>query len=162
MKQAAEQEKEKFMHRAIELAMENTQQNHGGPFGAVVVKDGKIIAEGKNLVTSRHDPTAHAEIMAIRNACEVLGSHQLEDCEIYASCEPCPMCLGAIYWARPKAVYFGAGRQDAARAYFDDSFIYKECNTEYHDRRIPFKQIQRDKAIEVFLKWMENEQKIPY
>ncbi len=150
------------MHRAIELAMENVEKNEGGPFGAVVVKDGEIIAEGKNLVTSQNDPTAHAEIIAIRNACEVLDSHQLSECEIYASCEPCPMCLGAIYWARPRAVYFAAGRQDAARAYFDDTFIYNECKTEHHERRIPFKQIHRDKAIEVFLKWMENEQKRPY
>ncbi|MCF8229494.1 MAG: nucleoside deaminase [Bacteroidales bacterium] len=155
-------DKEAFMLRAIDLAMENVHENHGGPFGAVVVKDGQIIAEGKNTVVKENDPTAHAEINAIRKACKVLNSHQLSDCELYASCEPCPMCLGAIYWARPKAVYFAADRKDAARAYFDDAHIYSECNTEIHKRRIPFKQMHRNKAIGVFLRWMENEQKTPY
>lgn len=156
------EEKEKYMLRAIELAKENVLSEDGGPFGAVVVKNGKIIAEGKNLVTANDDPTAHAEIVAIRKACEALNSHQLAGCEIYASCEPCPMCLGAIYWARPAAVYYAASRQDATRAYFDDSYIYRECNTEPEKRKIPFIQMHRDIAIEAFLRWMENEQRNPY
>ena len=130
-------EKDKyFMRRAIELAEEGMDSNSGGPFGAVIVKDNKIIAEGFNSVTSLKDPTAHAEIMAIRKACQKLNSFQLEDCTIYTSCEPCPMCLGAIYWARPKMVYYGCDRKDASEIGFDDQFIYDELTKETEGRNI--------------------------
>ncbi|HOS49133.1 MAG TPA: nucleoside deaminase, partial [Bacteroidia bacterium] len=126
-----------FMKAAILAASEGLKLGKGGPFGAVVVKDGKIIAVGSNHVTSTNDPTAHAEVMAIREACRVLGTYQLSDCEIYTSCEPCPMCMGAIYWARPKKVYYASTRHDAAAAGFDDSFIYDELNVDPKDRAIP-------------------------
>lgn len=153
---------EKFMKRAIELARINITANNGGPFGAVVVRDGQIIGEGSNMVTSSNDPSAHAEIVAIREACKHLGDFQLKGCEIYASCEPCPMCLGAIYWARPDKVYFAASSRDANRAYFDDSYIYQECQKKAGERKIPFVQILREDAIDVFLEWLENDKKIPY
>ena len=117
---------EKFMQEAIELARNGIQNNEGGPFGAVVVKDGEVIGRGNNCVTSTNDPTAHAEVIAIRDACKNLGTFQLEGCVIYTSCEPCPMCLGAIYWARPAKVYYGCTKKDAADVDFDDAFIYKE------------------------------------
>lgn len=155
-------EQNQFMQRAIELARQNVKTNNGGPFGAVIVKDGKIIAEGSNQVTAANDPTAHAEIIAIRKACDLLKDFQLKGCEIYASCEPCPMCFGAIYWSRPDKVYFAASAKDAGVADFDDSFIYHECHVENHNRKIPFKQIMREDAITVFKEWVENDKKIPY
>ncbi len=120
-----------FMREAIRLSMENVQSGNGGPFGAVIVKNGKIIAIGVNKVTKSNDPTAHAEINAIRNACKTLDSFQLDECEIYCSCEPCPMCLGVIYWARPKAIYFANTKKDAAEINFDDNFIYDEVKQPY-------------------------------
>jgi guanine deaminase len=153
---------EQFMQEAIRLAEENSRTGNGGPFGAVVVKDGKIIARGHNEVTSSNDPTAHAEIVAIRKACTELGSFQLEGCEIYSSCEPCPMCLGAIYWARPTKIYFAATRADAAQAGFDDSLIYQEIALDHHQRLIPCEQILPHEAIDVFQRWLANDNKIPY
>ena len=117
---------EYFMRKAIKLARKGMNKNAGGPFGAIVVKDGKIISKGYNKVTSKNDPTAHAEVVAIRKACKKLGTFQLDDCTIYTSCEPCPMCLGAIYWARPKQVFYASNKKDAAAIGFDDQFIYKE------------------------------------
>ncbi|WP_304622016.1 nucleoside deaminase [Rhodohalobacter sp. 614A] len=152
----------KFMNRALELARAGMKKNQGGPFGCVIVKNGSIIAEGNNRVTSDHDPTAHAEIIAIRNACRILNSFQLNDCEIYTSCEPCPMCLGAIYWARPKRVYYAANREDAAKAGFDDDFIYKELDLSPEERRIPMIQTERKKAIDLFKEWDLKEDKTQY
>lgn len=151
-----------FMSRAIELAMENVRAGRGGPFAAVVVKDGKIIAEGANCVTSENDPTAHAEIVAIRHACRVLGSFQLTGCEIYSSCEPCPMCLGAIYWARPARVYFAGTAADAAAAGFDDSFIYQQLWLPHDQRKIPLVPLMREEAQKTFRAWKEKSDKIPY
>ncbi|MBI2604635.1 MAG: nucleoside deaminase [Deltaproteobacteria bacterium] len=150
------------MKQAIELARRNVNGSNGGPFGAVVVKDGKVIAEGNNQVTSLQDPTAHAEVQAIRKACQALGTFDLSGCEIYSSCEPCPMCLGAIYWARPARVYFGATRQDAARAGFDDDLIYSEINVAPERRKIPMKQIRLDETDSVFSAWNSKEDKIRY
>lgn len=152
----------KFMQRAIELAREGMDAGAGGPFGSVVVRDGEIIAEGYNGVTSNNDPTAHAEVTAIRKACQKLGTFQLEDCEIYTSCEPCPMCLGAIYWARPKAVYYACSREDAAAIDFDDQLIYDEIDAGIENRQIPFKQIQREEALGVFDAWQKKTDKIEY
>ncbi len=152
----------KFMERAIELAQSGMEQNHGGPFGCVIVKDGAIIAEGYNRVTTDNDPTAHAEIIAIRNACSELNDFQLTDCDIYTSCEPCPMCLGAIYWARPKNIFYAATREDAADAGFDDEFIYKELDLTPSDRKIPMIASERKKAIQVFDLWKKKEDKIDY
>ncbi len=150
------------MQRAIELAREGMEAGAGGPFGSVVVKDGEIIAEGYNGVTSNNDPTAHAEVTAIRAACQKLGTFQLTDCEIYTSCEPCPMCLGAIYWARPKTVYYACTREDAAAIDFDDQLIYDEIDAGIESRQIPFQQIQRDQALSVFKAWQEKTDKIEY
>jgi guanine deaminase len=127
-----------FMARAIDLAIENVRSRRGGPFGAVVVKDGKIIAEAANGVTTANDPTAHAEVLAIRAACAKLGLFELRGCELYTSCEPCPMCLGAIYWARPDRVYFGGSAADASRVGFDDSLIYREIAQPHSARKIPY------------------------
>lgn len=151
-----------ILMRAIELAQQNVQTGNGGPFGAVIVKDGKIIAEGVNQVTTSNDPTAHAEIVAIRKACQVLGTFQLTDCEIYSSCEPCPMCLGAIYWARPKALYFASNKHDAARAGFDDSFIYDEILQPYQKRKITTQYIPLSEAQKVFDAWINADNKQPY
>lgn len=151
-----------FLKKAVQLAHENIEQGNGGPFGAVVVKNGQIIAEGANHVTSNNDPTAHAEVVAIREACQKLNSFQLEDCEIYCSCEPCPMCLGAIYWARPKAIYFAATKNDAANAGFDDSFIYEEIVLPLNKRAIQTEHHPLHQAIDVFNKWKEMENKIEY
>ncbi len=153
---------QKFMRRAIELAEKGMNSNEGGPFGAVVVKDGKIIAEGNNGVTSTNDPTAHAEVVAIRNACEKLKSFQLEDCIIYTSCESCPMCLGAIYWARPKKVFYACDKIDAAKIDFDDQFIYDEIEKPINDRNIPFIRILKEDGVQVFNKWEEKADKIEY
>src|SRR3990167_1516342 len=133
----------KFMSHAIRLSITKMVEGKGGPFGAVVVKNGKIIAEGFNKVTSTNDPSAHAEVVAIRNACKKLKSFQLTGCEIYTSCEPCPMCLGAIYWARPDRVYFANTREDAANIGFDDQFIYEEINRSIQKRKFKMKQFMR-------------------
>jgi len=151
-----------FMQKAIDLAQKGMDCNCGGPFGAIVVKDNRIIAEGFNQVTSSNDPTAHAEVVAIREACKVLNSFQLTDCTIYSSCEPCPMCLGAIYWARPKKVYFGATKEDAAAVNFDDHFIYEEMDLDFNKRHIDFENLMRDKAKVVFENWMNKEDKTTY
>lgn len=153
---------EKFMEEAILLANKAVDNNEGGPFGCVVVKDDVIIGRGNNKVTSSNDPTAHAEVMAIREACAFLGTFQLDGCEIFTSCEPCPMCLGAIYWARPKAVYYANTREDAAAIGFDDSMIYDEMKEANHRRRIPLKTIGRDAAIKVFEKWRGKADRIRY
>lgn len=154
--------KKEFMMRAIELARSNITNLYGGPFGAVIVKDGKIIGEGCNHVLANNDPTAHAEIMAIRDACKNLNNFQLDGCEIYSSCEPCPMCLGAIYWARPAKLYFAAGREDASGADFDDSLIYKEVSLPIQDRQIPTEQFLKKESQVVFNEWKENNLNIEY
>jgi guanine deaminase len=151
-----------FMARAIALSLENVQRRGGGPFAAVVVQDGKIIAEGANAVTATNDPTAHAEVVAIREACKILNSFDLQGCEIYTSCEPCPMCLGAIYWARPARVYFANSAADAARAGFDDAFIYQEIGRPHPERKIPMIQLAQDGALAAFRAWQEKEDKIRY
>jgi guanine deaminase len=151
-----------FLERAIELSRKGMQEGHGGPFGCVVVKGDDIAGEGYNMVTSSNDPTAHAEVVAIRNACRQLNTYQLTDCEIYTSCEPCPMCLGAIYWARPQRVIFANTKQDAAAIEFDDDFIYKEINTVMNERRIPFIHFPHLLAIEVFNEWKIREGKKRY
>lgn len=151
-----------FMERAIELSHHAMNENSGGPFGAVITKDGEIIAEGANQVTSANDPTAHAEVTAIRKACKKLNSYQLEDCTIYASCEPCPMCLGAIYWARPKKVFYACSREDAASIDFDDQFIYDEIKKEVDAREIDFIQMMRSDALKAFKSWEKKSDKIKY
>ncbi len=150
------------MARAVRLAIENVRSGNGGPFGAVVVKDGKIIAEGANCVTSTNDPTAHAEIVVIRKACEKLGLFELRDCDLYTSCEPCPMCLGAVYWARPARVYFGCTAADASEAGFDDSLIYQEIPQPHSERKIPMLQLMRAEALEAFRAWKQQPNKISY
>lgn len=151
-----------FIKRAIELSEKGMDDHAGGPFGAVIVKDGKIIAEGYNEVTSTKDPTAHAEVVAIRRACEQLDTFQLDGCILYTSCEPCPMCLGAIYWARPKAVYYACTKEDAAAIGFDDDFIYDELDKDMDDRRINFINLERKAGKEIFIKWQETEGRIDY
>ena len=150
----------KFMLRAIELSIENVQKGIGGPFGTVIVKDSNIIAEGSNLVTATNDPTAHAEMVAIRNACKKLNSFQLDDCKLYPSCEPCPMCFGAIYWARPKAIYFANTKDDATAIGFDDSFIYQQLMLDYAQRKIPMQQLMHEQAMQAFSLWKEKKDKI--
>ena len=154
--------KEEFMREAIRLSIENVESGNGGPFGVVIVKDGKIIAKGVNKVTSTNDPTAHAEVVAIRNACKELGSFQLDGCEIYTSCEPCPMCLAAIYWARIKKVYYANTRKDAARIAFDDDLIYRELAQPVSRRKVPMKQLLRPEALKVFAEWKTKADKIHY
>ncbi len=149
------------MSRAIQLAIENVRSG-GGPFGAIVVKNGQIIGEGANSVTATNDPTAHAEVVAIRKACAALGRFDLAGCEIYTSCEPCPMCLGAIYWARPSRVYFGSTAADASKAGFDDSLIYSEIPRPYAERKIPMQQLMPEEASEVFRAWAAQPNQIPY
>jgi tRNA(Arg) A34 adenosine deaminase TadA len=151
-----------FMRCAIALAQNGIDRNDGGPFGAVVVKNGEIIAEGNNCVTSTNDPTAHAEVVAIRNACEKLGSFQLDDCVIYTSCEPCPMCLGAIYWARPARVFFACTREDAAEIGFDDEFIYKEIEKNFEHRQMKLVNLLRDEGLTVFENWTGKTDKTKY
>ena len=148
---------ENFMAEAVELSIKGMLNNEGGPFGAVVVKNGEIVGKGNNKVTSTFDPTAHAEVVAIRDACKNLNTFQLDDCIIYTSCEPCPMCLGAIYWARPKAVYYGCTKQDAANINFDDAFIYKELKAPMTKRKIPFKQLGRENALKAFQLWSKKQ-----
>ena len=144
---------EEYMSEAVKAALKGMSNNEGGPFGCIVVKDGEIIGRGNNKVTSTNDPTAHAEVTAIRDACKNIGSFQLDGCIIYTSCEPCPMCLGAIYWARPKAVFYGCGKVDAAKIDFDDQFIYEELDKKIGDRSIKFFQILQKEAQVVFNEW---------
>jgi guanine deaminase len=151
-----------FMARAIQLAIENVRSGQGGPFGAVIVKDGSIIAEGANQVTLTSDPTAHAEVLAIRQACRTLGLFELKDCELYTSCEPCPMCLGAIYWTRLARVYFGGLAADASQVGFDDSFIYREIAQPHAEREIPMVQMMREEALAAFRAWQEKSDKMTY
>ena len=149
------------MRKAIELAVENVK-NGGGPFGAVIVKNGEIVSTGVNRVTANNDPTAHAEVSAIRAACEKLGTFMLDGCEIYSSCEPCPMCLGAIYWAHIDRLYYGCNKYDAADAGFDDSFIYKELELDASKRRLKTEELLPDEAKVAFEAWKNNESKIEY
>ena len=152
---------QKFMKEAILVSMENIQDG-GGPFGAVVVKDGEIIARTGNSVTRDNDPTAHAEINAIRAAAKALNSFDLSGCVIYSSCEPCPMCLSAIYWARIARIYYGNNRYDAANIGFDDNFLYQELRKDLDERRIPIEQLERDEALKTFATWKELENKVTY
>jgi tRNA(Arg) A34 adenosine deaminase TadA len=152
----------KFMLRAIKLAGSNVTDMKGGPFGAVVVRSGQIIGEGANLVTLNNDPTAHAEIVAIREACNKLNTFHLEGSVIYASCQPCPMCLGAIYWARIDKIFYAASSKDAHKAYFDDAHIYNEFLVPAQKRKIPHIQILQTEARKVFTDWVNSENKIPY
>jgi guanine deaminase len=155
-------ERHQFMREAIRLSIENVRSGKGGPFAAIVVKDGAIISQGTNIVTAANDPTAHAEIVAIREACKTLGTFQLNGCEIYTSCEPCPMCLGAIYWARPAKVFFGNTKEDAAEIDFDDSFIYEELPKKIGDRSIPMEQLLNEEALIAFKTWKEKPDRIEY
>lgn len=152
----------KYLERAIELSRQGMQGGSGGPFGCVIVKDNKIVGEGWNKVTSSNDPTAHAEVVAIRDACHNLDTYQLTGCDIYTSCEPCPMCLGAIYWARPDRVIYANTKEDAAAIEFDDDFIYQEIGAEMCDRRIPFLHEPHAQALQVFLEWKNMEEKKKY
>lgn len=153
---------EKFMQEAIALSRNGIQGNEGGPFGCVVVKDDKVVGRGNNKVTSSNDPTAHAEVVAIRDACKNLGTFQLDDCEIFTSCEPCPMCMGAIYWARPTKVYYANNRTDAANIGFDDSMIYEELAADIDKRKIPIISVGRDEALKVFEEWQNKQDKVSY
>ncbi len=150
-----------FMQRAIALAHENIRVG-GGPFAAVVVKDGRIVAQGANQVTATNDPTAHAEVVAIRAACKALGTFQLTGCDLYTSCEPCPMCLGAIYWARPARIFYAGTANDAAAGGFDDAFIYDELKLLHTARRIPMSQLLHEDGIGIFRAWMAKSDKTPY
>ncbi|HVH86803.1 MAG TPA: nucleoside deaminase [Terriglobales bacterium] len=152
----------KFMRRAIELSMENVQSNRGGPFGAVVVKNGNVIGEGANQVLTTNDPSAHAEVVAIREACRKLNSFQLAGCEIYSSCEPCPRCMGLIYWARPDHLYYANTAADAASVGFDDAFIYRELAIPPENRSLKMKQMMRDEALIAFVAWDKKPDKIRY
>lgn len=151
-----------FMEKAIALATENVATGRGGPFGAVIVRDGEIIAAGANLVTATNDPTAHAEVVAIRNACMALATFQLNGCHVYTSCEPCPMCLAAIYWARCDAIFYGCTATDAATAGFDDAFFYEELRRPLNERRIPATNLMREKAISSFNAWRAHAGRIDY
>jgi guanine deaminase len=151
-----------FMVQAIELAVENVKSGKGGPFGAVIVKDGKVIATGANQVTATHDPTAHAEVTAIRNACKELGTFSLEGCELYTSCEPCPMCLAATYWARCERIYYGCAAADAAKAGFDDAFLYDEMKKPLGERALPIVNLMPVAAWAAFAAWIESPKKVEY
>jgi len=153
---------EMFLRQAIDLAVENVRRGLGGPFAALVVKDGAVIATGTNRVTATNDPTAHAEVGVIRAACQALGCFQLPACELYTSCEPCPMCLGAIYWARVKAFYYAGDKDDAARGQFDDSFIYTELNKPVEGRTIPGYRLLAAEGSRPFDEWLKNQNKVPY
>lgn len=153
---------EYFMEKAVELSLENMRAGKGGPFGAIIVKQGKIVGTGANHVTSDNDPTAHAEVVAIRDACKNLGTFQLDDCEIYTSCEPCPMCLAAIYWARPKAIYYANTRKDAADIGFDDDFLYEELKKNLEERSLPIHQLDKSNALKVFDERKRKTDKIEY
>ena len=152
----------RFMELAVDLAMKNVETGAGGPFGAVVVKDGVVIATASNSVTATNDPTAHAEVMAIRKACQALGSFQLDGCEIYSSCEPCPMCLGAMYWARPAAVYYANTRAHAAAAGFDDAFIYDEVSFAPEERSLKMSRLELPKARDHFDAWAVSQVQVKY
>ena len=151
-----------FMHEAIRLSLDKMREGCGGPFGAVVVKDGRIISRGWNRVTSTNDPTAHAEVVAIREACTTLNSFSLHGCELYSSCEPCPMCLAAIYWARLDRLYYAASRADAAAAGFDDELFYTELTKPMGERRLPVVQMLREQAIPAFTEWQQMPGKVQY
>ena len=153
--------KNEFMRRAIELSIESVNKG-GGPFGSVIVKDNKIIAEGSNRVTPTNDPTAHGEIVAIRGACKKLNNFILNGCELYSSCEPCPMCLSAIYWARITKIYFANTREDAQKIDFDDSLIYSEFRKNINERKIPMIQIMRNEALKAFDLWDKKKDKVKY
>ncbi len=155
-------QKDVWMKRAIALSDRNLDTGAGGPFGAVIVKNGEIIGEGWNQVTSTNDPTAHAEVVAIRNACKNLSLFDLSGCEIYTSCEPCPMCLSAIYWAHIDKIYFANTKKDAASIQFDDDFIYQEFEKASKDRKIACEQMLRDEAFLVFTRWDKKQDKVPY
>jgi guanine deaminase len=157
-----QQADEQFMRMAIDLATGNVVSGAGGPFGAVIVKDGRVVATGVNSVTASNDPTAHAEVTAIRNAAAALGSFELKGCAIYSSCEPCPMCLGAIYWSRMDALYFGSTAKDAADAGFDDSFFYDELRKSIGERSIPTVNLMREQAEESFQAWKNSSGRIEY
>ena len=150
------------MREAIRISLTKMRGDQGGPFGAVVVRKDKIIGRGWNRVTSTNDPTAHAEVVAIRDACRQLKTFQLDDCELYTSCEPCPMCLSAVYWARLKRVYYGNTRKDAARIAFDDDFIYREVSLPISSRKIPMKQLLREEALAAFVEWKNKADKVSY
>ena len=151
-----------FMRQAIRLSVRMMRRNQGGPFGAVVVKGNKVVGCGWNQVTSENDPTAHAEIVAIRNACKRLQTFQLDDCDLYTSCEPCPMCLSAIYWARIRRVYYGNTRRDAAKIKFDDDFIYREVALPIRRRKLVMKQLLPREALAAFKEWERKSDKVPY
>ena len=153
---------EYFMEKAVELSLENMRAGKGGPFGAIIVRQGKIVGTGANHVTSENDPTAHAEVVAIRDACKNLGTFQLDDCEIYTSCEPCPMCLAAIYWARPKVIYYANTRKDAADIGFDDDFLYEELKKNLEERSLPIHQLDKSNALKVFDERKRKTDKIEY
>jgi len=150
------------MQKAIDLSLSGMQLNDGGPFGAVIVKNGEIIAQGNNQVTSQNDPTMHAEIVVIRRACKKLNTFDLTGCALYTSCEPCPMCLGAIYWAHLDEVFYANVKEDATKIGFDDTFIYDELDLDKDSRKLPMQQLLRKQAIEVFQKWEEKEDKVTY
>lgn len=151
-----------FMRQAIALATENVVHGRGGPFGAVVVKDGIVIASGANQVTATNDPTAHAEVVAIRNACQALGTFQLAECDVYTSCEPCPMCLAALYWSRCRAIYYGNDAGDAARAGFDDSALYEEVKRPLDQRAIPIQRLLPEEARSSFDVWLASPYRVDY
>jgi len=153
--------KNEFMEKAIELSVESVNSG-GGPFGCIIVKDNKIISEGSNKVTSTNDPTAHGEIVAIREACKKLKNFSLNGCELYSNCEPCPMCLSAIYWARINKIYYANTREDAQKIDFDDSFIYSEFQKDISDRKIPMFQMMRNEALKAFKLWDKKKDKIKY
>src|SRR5882757_5546945 len=151
-----------FMRRAIAMAQENVRSGRGGPFAALITKDARVVAAGTNIVTATNDPTAHAEIVAIREACRVLRNFQLAGCDLYTTCEPCPMCLGAIYWARPARVYYASVAADAAEAGFDDAFIYDELRRPPESRRIPMTQLMREESLAIFAAWKRQPNKTQY
>jgi guanine deaminase len=151
-----------FMKQAIQLATQNVTSGRGGPFGCVVVKDNAVIATGTNQVTAANDPTAHAEVTAIRNACQALGTFQLDGCDVYTSCEPCPMCLAALYWSRCRAIFYGNNAADAARVGFDDSFLYQEVSKPLNQRAIPITNLCKDEAWESFAAWQKSPFRIDY
>ena len=152
----------RYMRRAIELATENVREGRGGPFGAVIVRGNEVVAEGTNLVTSTNDPTAHAEVTAIREACRKLGRFRLDDCDLYTSCEPCPMCLGAVYWSRLRRVVYASTKDDAAEIGFDDSIIYDQFLLPHARRSIPQEQVLREEALEAFRAWREKVDRVAY
>jgi guanine deaminase len=157
-----ERAEERFMREAIGLAREGMRAGRGGPFGAVVVREGRIVGRGANCVLSDRDPTAHAEIVAIRDACRCLGTHELSECTVYSSCEPCPMCLAALYWARVDRLWYAATKEDAAAAGFDDALIYREIRELPDRRRLPMQPVLRDEAIGLFEEWEKLPGKTPY